>query len=102
MAVDLSDLPRQAVDGAPLATWFRFQRAIENTPTILLLVGRESAAKSAATLVLRTCMKQADWSGPVHGPSHGILFSGHHLELCIARGVRVKSFSHHVRFYPCS
>src|SRR5206468_3551466 len=25
VAVDLSDLPRQAVDGAPLATWFRFQ-----------------------------------------------------------------------------
>jgi recombination protein RecA len=45
-----------------LSTWFRFQRAIENTPTILLLLGEESCAKSCASLVLR-CQRRADhWS----------------------------------------
>ena len=106
VAVDLSDIPQQAVGSAPPATWFRFQRTIENTPTILLLVGRESAAKSAAALVLRTRMKQADWSGPIHGPSHGILFSGYRLEMDIARArnfsAPAKSLFHHVRFHPCS
>jgi recombination protein RecA len=105
VAVDLTDLPQQAVAAAPLATWFRFQRAIEHTPTILLLIARESAAKSAAALVLRTRMKQADWSGQVNGPSHGILFSGQQLEMDIARMrsfSNPKSLHHHVRFYPCS
>jgi recombination protein RecA len=105
VAVDLSDLPQHAVNSAPFAAWFRFQRAIEHTPTILLLIGRGSVAKSAATLVLHTRMKQADWSGPAHGPSHGILFSGQQLEMDIARArhfSNLKPVSHHVRFYPCA
>jgi recombination protein RecA len=45
-----------------LNTWFRFRRAVENTPTILLLLGEESCAKSCASLVLR-CQRKADnWS----------------------------------------
>jgi recombination protein RecA len=42
-----------------LSTWFRFRRAIENTPTILVLLGEESCAKSCASLVLR-CQRKAD------------------------------------------
>jgi recombination protein RecA len=42
-----------------LSTWFRFRRAIENTPTILLLLGEESCAKSCASLVLR-CQRRVD------------------------------------------
>ncbi|PYT78843.1 MAG: hypothetical protein DMG40_18760 [Acidobacteria bacterium] len=45
-----------------LSMWFRFRRAVENTPTILLLLGEESCAKSCASLVLR-CQRRADkWS----------------------------------------
>jgi len=45
-----------------LSTWFRFRRAIENTPTILLLLGEDSCAKSCASLVLR-CQRRVDnWS----------------------------------------
>src|SRR5689334_13338430 len=36
VALDLSDLPQKAIHNVPLASWFRFQRTIENTPTILL------------------------------------------------------------------
>ena len=42
--------------------WFRFRRAIENTPTILLLVGEESCAKSCASLVLRCQRMGEHWS----------------------------------------
>jgi hypothetical protein len=45
-----------------LSTWFRFRRAIENTPTILLLLGEESCAKSCASLVLRCQRKTNNWS----------------------------------------
>jgi recombination protein RecA len=44
-----------------LSTWFRFRRAIENTPTILLLLGEESCAKSCASLVLRCERKRDNW-----------------------------------------
>lgn len=45
-----------------LSTWFRFRRAVENTPTILVLLGEESCAKSCASLVLR-CQRRANhWS----------------------------------------
>ena len=45
-----------------LSMWFRFRRAVENTQTILLLLGEESCAKSCASLVLR-CRRTADhWS----------------------------------------
>jgi hypothetical protein len=45
-----------------LSMWFRFRRAVENTPTILLLLGEESCAKSCGSLVLR-CQRKADkWS----------------------------------------
>ena len=42
--------------------WFRFRRAIENTPTILLLLGEDSFAKSCASLVLRCQRKAEHWS----------------------------------------
>jgi len=45
-----------------LSTWFRFRRAVENTPTILLLLGEESCAKSCASLVLRCQRKAESWS----------------------------------------
>ena len=55
-----------------LCTWFRFRRAIENTPTILLLLGEESCAKSCASLVLR-CQRSADnWSRAAANVQTGI------------------------------
>jgi recombination protein RecA len=45
-----------------LSTWFRFRRAIENTPTILLLLGEESCAKSCSSLVLQCQRKNENWN----------------------------------------
>src|SRR5262249_41651889 len=45
-----------------LSMWFRFRRAVEKTPTILLLLGEESCAKSCASLVLRCQRKRNKWS----------------------------------------
>lgn len=55
-----------------LSMWFRFRRAVENTPTILLLLGEESCAKSCASLVLR-CQRRADnWSRAVESVETGV------------------------------
>jgi len=77
VVADLSDLPQRDVQRVPLASWFRLQRVIENTPTSLLLIVRESAAKSAAALVLHTRVKQTD--------RNGLLLSAHHLDIEIVR-----------------
>src|SRR5262249_34150062 len=105
VAIDLSDLPQNAVRSTPLAVWFRLQRTIENTPTSLLLIGCESIAKSAAALVLHACVTQTEWSGPSDGPSHAKLFSGHSLQVDIVRArnsPNPRFFSRHVRFHSCS
>src|SRR5215470_6720484 len=45
-----------------MSTWFRFRRAIENTPTILLLLSEDSCAKSCSSVVLRCERKSETWS----------------------------------------
>src|SRR5262245_35597116 len=50
VAVDVSDLPATALNTVPLATWFRFQRAIEKTPTILVIISQDGVAKTCAAL----------------------------------------------------
>jgi recombination protein RecA len=62
VAVDLSDVPTRIVRQVPLNTWFRFRRAVEDTPTILLLFEQEPNAKTCASLVLRLENKEARWS----------------------------------------
>src|ERR1700724_4417795 len=45
IALDLSDVPRELVHRVPLDTWFRFRRAVEGTPTILLVLEQEPQAR---------------------------------------------------------
>jgi recombination protein RecA len=68
IAVDLSDIAPRLVRHVPLDSWFRFRRAVEDTPTILMLLEQESNAKSCASLGLRLEAGAAGWSQmPVEG-----------------------------------
>jgi hypothetical protein len=53
IALDLGDLPPQAARRIPLTTWFRFRRAVEHTPTVLLAVERQSIAGSCSSLLIK-------------------------------------------------
>jgi hypothetical protein len=53
VAIDLSDVPWQTARRIPLTSWFRFRRAVENTPTVLLAVGQEPCARTCVSLLLR-------------------------------------------------
>ena len=53
IALDLGDLPPQAACRIPLTTWFRFRRAVEHTPTVLLAVERQSIAGSCSSLLIK-------------------------------------------------
>jgi hypothetical protein len=53
IAVDFSDVPFQAVRRIPLTSWFRFQRALEHTPTVLLVMASAPCAQTCASLVFQ-------------------------------------------------
>jgi len=63
VAVDLSDVPTKTVRQVPLNAWFRFRRAVEDTPTILLLLEQEAHAKTCASLVVRLEAGETRWTG---------------------------------------
>jgi hypothetical protein len=62
VAMDLSDTPARLVRQIPLNAWFRLRRTVENTSTILLVLSRESNAKTCASLVLRLEKEAPAWS----------------------------------------
>src|SRR6266851_1298097 len=77
IALDLGDLPPQTARRIPLTTWFRFRRAVEHTPTVLLAVERQSIAGSCSSLLIKlgAAMNQesaAQWrKNAAHGASRG-------------------------------
>ncbi len=63
VAVDLGDVPARAARRVPLACWFRLQRAVENTPTALVVLEQEPFAKTCASLVLGLEAEAAEFRG---------------------------------------
>jgi hypothetical protein len=53
IALDLADISERAARRIPLASWFRFRRAIEVTPTVLLVIEQQPIAGSCSSLLLR-------------------------------------------------
>jgi len=64
VALDLGDVPSQQSRRVQLSWWFRFKRAIENTPTALIVISRNPNARSCASLVLGLKRESAEWSRP--------------------------------------
>src|SRR5947209_3862658 len=62
VVLDLADISIALARKIPLTTWFRFQRAVENTSTALLIVEQQPHAKSCAALVMYLAAQQASWS----------------------------------------
>ncbi|MGA9542454.1 MAG: hypothetical protein WBQ85_02730 [Candidatus Sulfotelmatobacter sp.] len=78
IALDLGDLPPQAARRIPLTTWFRFRRAVEHTPTVLLAVERQSIAGSCSSLLVKL-EDRADKpiaDSQFQTPSHAQLLTG--------------------------
>jgi hypothetical protein len=63
IALDLGDLPPQAARRIPLTTWFRFRRAVEHTPTVLLAIERQSIAGSCSSLLIKLGTMKSASSG---------------------------------------
>jgi hypothetical protein len=51
--IDLGDISPEQARRIPLTSWFRFRRAVESTPTILMVMAKDSCAKTCASLVMQ-------------------------------------------------
>ncbi len=51
--IDLGDVPLKTARRIPLTSWFRFQRAIEHTPTVLFIITQAPCAQTCAALLLK-------------------------------------------------
>lgn len=63
IVLDLCQVPPRVANRIPISYWYRFRRAIENTPTILALVEKEPIAKSCASLMLEMKRRKTAWRG---------------------------------------
>jgi hypothetical protein len=73
IVVDLGDVRPEDARRVPLTTWFRFRRAIENTPTTLVIVEQEPYAKTCATLVMELKAIRREFSVISHQSSDEVL-----------------------------
>jgi len=74
IVLDLGDISSQAARRIPLTTWFRFRRAVEYKPTILLAIEQQPIAGSCSSLLL-----QLGWANHEFeeiGPTHAHLLTG--------------------------
>ena len=80
IVLDLADIPVRSARRIPLASWFRFRRAIEHTPTVLLILEQQPIAGSCSSVLVKV-------TGQVVGKKHSAFSTQHsvnqpgHLEL---------------------
>jgi recA bacterial DNA recombination protein len=58
IALDLGDVPASSARRIPLASWFRFRRAVERTPTALLVLEQQPIAGSCSSVLLQVSGKK--------------------------------------------
>jgi len=63
VAMDLGDIAPETARRISLASWYRLRRAVENTPTALVVVERAPLARACATLALECARGRMQWSG---------------------------------------
>ncbi len=63
VAMDLGDIPPETARRISLASWYRLRRAVENTPTALVVIERMPLARACATLALECARGRIQWSG---------------------------------------
>jgi recombination protein RecA len=91
IAVDVSDISPKLVRYVPLDSWFRFRRAVEDTPTILLLLSRESNAKTCASLVLHLEGRSVRWLQPSTTGANSHLGGGRHSPAWLLDSLEVRA-----------
>ena len=61
--LDLCEVPGSAFQRVPLSQWYRFRNAVEHTPSILLILSRQSVARSCAARQFELQQQTIQWRG---------------------------------------
>jgi len=79
--IDLGDVPFPIARRIPLTSWFRFQRVVERTPTVLFLITPAPCAQTCASLLLKVQAKSlAAGRRALEKPAHAQLLDGLQVE----------------------
>jgi hypothetical protein len=72
VALDLGDVPAPSARRIPLASWFRFRRAVEHTPTVLLVLEQQPIAGSCSSVLVKVSGKKSSAVSQLSGkiPAH--------------------------------
>jgi recombination protein RecA len=74
VALDLAGIPEKYVRRIPLASWFRFQRAVEHTKTALLVISEFACAQSCAAVAVQLSVASGQWAATnTQRPKHAEL-----------------------------
>jgi hypothetical protein len=84
VALDLAGIPEKFVRRVPLASWFRFQRAVEHTKTALLVISEFPCAQTCAALAMKLSATNQACS-PRETPPHTQVLEGMRVEAEILR-----------------
>lgn len=63
IVLDLCDVTAVGLQRVPLSYWYRIRRAVEHTPSVLLILARHSIAKSCSTRQLSLGEPILEWRG---------------------------------------
>jgi hypothetical protein len=63
IALDLGDVPVRSARQIPLASWFRFRRAVEHTATALLVLEQQPIAGSCSSVLVKVSGVRSQVSG---------------------------------------
>jgi hypothetical protein len=63
VAVDLAEATSVALNRIPPTAWFRFRRALESTPTILVVLADRSLARSCSCMTIKMPPRRAVFTG---------------------------------------
>jgi len=86
VALDLAGIPEKYVRRIPLASWFRFQRAVEHTKTALLVISEFACAQSCATVAVQLSVASSQLSiTNAERPTHAELLQKMRVEMELMR-----------------
>lgn len=85
VALDLGDISLPAARRIPLTSWFRFRRAVENTPTVLLVIGQGPCARTCASLLLQLEAQAQGMNRECSSPTHTQLLNGLSVHAAVVR-----------------
>jgi recombination protein RecA len=84
VVLDLAGIPENFARRIPLASWFRFQHAVEPAKTALLVVSESPRTQSCAALVIKLSVNRG-CPHPSARPSHAQILEGMRVEAEVMR-----------------